>query len=71
MDYYRKFLDYIIEGGIKPTKPDIDKAYEFIQIPNNSKKKKIKSFSKLKSRSFIKIYKNKYPKIKPIVGSNK
>ena len=30
MDYYRKFLEYLIEGGIKPIKPNIDKAYELI-----------------------------------------
>ena len=30
MDYYRKFLEYLIEGGIKPIKPNIDIAYEII-----------------------------------------
>ena len=30
MDYYRKCLEYLIEGGIKPTRPDIDKAYELL-----------------------------------------
>ena len=70
MDYYRKSLEYLIEGGIKPTKPNIDKAYELINIPQNlKKKKKFKSFNKIKSESFMKIYKNRYPKIKPIVGS--
>ena len=71
MDYYRKWLEYLIEGGIKPTKPNIDKAYELINIPLNlKKKKKFKSFNKIKSEeSFMKINNNKYPKIKPIVGS--
>ena len=70
MEYYRKILDYLIEGGIKPTKHEKDKAYELINATHNlKKKKKFKSFNKIKSESFMKIYKNKYPKIKPIVGS--
>ena len=70
MDYYRKSLEYLIEGGIKPIKPNIDKAYELINIPQNlKKKKKFKSFNKIRTDSFMKIYKNRYPKIKPIVGS--
>ena len=35
MDYYRKWLEYLIEGGIKPIKPDINLAYELIKINNN------------------------------------
>lgn len=70
MEYYRKLLNYLIEGGIKPAKPNIEKAYELINIPHNlKKKKKFKSFNKIDSESFMKINKNKYPKIKPIVGS--
>ena len=85
MDYYRRWLEYLIEGGIKPIKPDMDKAYELININisnnninsinninniNNMKKRK-KNFNKIKSESYMKIFKNKkrYPKIKPIVGS--
>ena len=30
MDYYRKYLEYLIEGGIKPIKPNIDQANEII-----------------------------------------
>jgi hypothetical protein len=30
MDYYRKYLEYLIEGGIKPIKPNIEMAYELI-----------------------------------------
>ena len=32
MDYYRKYLIYLIEGGIKPVKPQLDKAYDLITI---------------------------------------
>ena len=82
MDYYRKCLDYLIEGGIKPTRPDTDKAYELLNqnivnkysnnmnnINNFGKKKKL--FNKIKSESYMKIYKNRYPKIKPIIGSGR
>ena len=31
MDYYRKYLIYLIEGGLKPIKPNLDKAYELIR----------------------------------------
>ena len=77
MDYYRKWLEYLIEGGIKPIKPNKNKAYETI-IKNNKGdiiknfqplKKKLKNFSKIKSESYTKIFNSKYPKIKPIVGS--
>ena len=30
MDYYRKYLLYLIEGGKKPVKPGLDKCYELI-----------------------------------------
>ena len=30
MDYYRKYLEYLVEGGIKPIKPNIEMAYELI-----------------------------------------
>ena len=40
MDYYRKYLDYLIEGGIKPNKPNKSKAYELIKINNNNNLKK-------------------------------
>ena len=38
VDYYRKYLDYLIEGGIKPIKPNKNKAYELLKINNNLKK---------------------------------
>ena len=71
MDYYRKWLEYLIEGGIKPIKPDMDTAYELIRIRHNSKPDEAinNNFSKIKSESYMKIFKNRYPKIKPIVGS--
>jgi hypothetical protein len=70
MDYYRKSLEYLIEGGIKPNKPDKDKAYEFI-IKNNGDDlpKKRRNLNKIKSESLSKMFRKKYPKIKPIVGS--
>ena len=37
MNYYRKYLEYLIEGGIKPIKPNLNKAYELIKINNNNK----------------------------------
>ena len=37
MNYYRKYLEYLIEGGIKPIKPNLNKAYELIKINNNIK----------------------------------
>ena len=43
MDYYRKYLEYLIEGGIKPNKPNKNKAYDLIKINksyNNSNKNK-------------------------------
>ena len=84
MDYYRKYLEYLVEGGIKPIKPNIDIAYELMEQKskynnnkenknniNNNNYKKIHKLSTIKSDSFIKINKNYlfYPKIKPIVGT--
>ena len=41
MDYYRKNLEYLIEGGIKPIKPNKNKACELIKINKfNTIKKK-------------------------------
>ena len=37
MDYYRKYLEYLIEGGIKPIKPNKNKAYELLKTNNNKK----------------------------------
>ena len=42
MDYYRKYLEYLIEGGIKPIKPNKNKAYELIKTNNNKKIKNSK-----------------------------
>ena len=30
MDYYRRCLQYLIEGGVRPVKPDRNKAYELV-----------------------------------------
>ena len=38
LDYYRKNLEYLIEGGIKPIRPNKNKAYELLKINNNIKK---------------------------------
>ena len=46
MDYYRKWLEYLIEGGIKPIKPNKNKAYE--TIIKNNKGDIIKNFQPLK-----------------------
>ena len=40
MDYYRKYLEYLIEGGIKPNKPNKNKAYDLIKINNINHKNK-------------------------------
>ena len=76
MDYYRKWLEYLIEGGIKPKKPDPSIAYELINIPSNIKniknqqqKNTMKNMNEKRRESYMKINKIKYPKIKPIVGS--
>ena len=42
MDYYRKYLEYLIEGGIKPNKPNKNKAYELLKTNNNKKIKNSK-----------------------------
>ena len=82
MDYYRKMLNYLIEGGIKPEKPELNIAYNLIvindEIKNNKNdiiidikcdKNKKRNINKIKSESYMKLNKNKYPKIKPIVGN--
>ena len=42
MDYYRKYLEYLIEGGIKPIKPNKNKAYELLKTNKNKKIKNTK-----------------------------
>ena len=80
MDYYRKMLNYLIEGGIKPKKPDINNAYNLIEINdeimNNNdniiidiKYDEKRNINKIKSESYMKLKRNKYPRIKPIVGN--
>ena len=80
MDYYRKMLNYLIEGGIKPKKPDINNAYNIIEINdeimNNNdniiidiKYDEKRNINKIKSESYMKLKRNKYPRIKPIVGN--
>ena len=82
LDYYRKSIEYLIEGGMKPIKPDNYTAYEIIKQNNeeknnlenyidiNKKTKNQKIIKKIKSDSFIKFRNNPYPKIKPIIGTN-
>ena len=82
MNYYRKYLEYLIEGGKKPTKPDKDKAYELMSHKHFDKNtnlvnenifinKKYKTENNsIINDNYIKINRNNalYPKIKPIVG---
>ena len=82
MEYYRKTIEYFVEGGMKPIKPDNNIAYEIINLNNkekndigkylylNKKEKKQKLIRKIKSDSFIKFRNYPYPKIKPIIGTN-
>ena len=83
LDYYRKSIEYLIEGGIKPIKPDNYMGYEIIKLKNEEKNnieqyidinkknnKNQKIIKKIKSDSFIKFRNNPYPKIKPIIGTN-
>ena len=82
MEYYRKTIEYFVEGGMKPIKPDNNIAYEIINLNNkekndigkylylNKKEKKQKLIRKIKSDSFIKFRNNPHPKIKPIIGTN-
>ena len=81
LDYYRKMIEYLVEGGIKPVKPDINIAYELVEINDkennmeqykeiNYQNKNRKLIRKIKSDSFIKYRNSPYPKIKPIIGSN-
>ena len=82
MEYYRKTIKYLVEGGQKPIKPDINTAYEIINsdkkekndidkyLLTNKKERKQKLIRKIKSYSFIKYRNNPYPKIKPIIGTN-
>ena len=83
LDYYRKMIEYLVEGGIKPVMPNVNNAYELIININSKEKENIKQniemnyqrnnmklIRKIKSDSFIKFRNNPYPKIKPIIGSN-
>ena len=73
MDYYRKYLEYLIEGGIKPIKPNIDKANEIIiqkNLYNNNNfnnlinlRKEIINLSKSKSQNFSILNNDSYSKI--------
>ena len=66
MEYYRKTIKYLVEGGQKPIKPDINTAYEIINsdkkekndidkyLFTNKKERKQKPTRKIKSYSFIK-----------------
>ena len=83
LDYYRKMIGYLVEGGVKPIKPEKNKAYEFVNKINEEnnieqyidydfvkKKRNNKLIRKIKSDSFIKFRNYPYPKIKPIIGTN-
>ena len=37
LEYYRKRLSYLVEGGIKPLKPSVAQAYQIINLNNNDK----------------------------------
>ena len=49
MDYYRKYLEYLIEGGIKPIKPNKNKACELLKINKITNTIKKKNNAKTKS----------------------
>ena len=36
VDYYRKRLDFFVQGGIRPLKPIFEYAYQMVNIPNNN-----------------------------------
>ena len=36
VDYYRKRLDFFVQGGIRPLKPIFEYAYQMINIPKNN-----------------------------------
>ena len=36
VDYYRKRLDFFVQGGIRPLKPIFEYAYQMINIPNKN-----------------------------------
>ena len=83
MEYYRKMIEYLVEGGTKPVKPEENKGYELMSkireeigkqsIESNFEKNKRNNrfIKKIKSYSLIKFRNNPYPKIKPIIGTNK
>ena len=80
LDYYRKMIEYLVEGGIKPIKPEGERAYDLINQNNIGQninisinynpKRNQKLIRKMKTDSFIKFRNNPYPKIKPIIGIN-
>ena len=80
LDYYRKMIEYLVEGGIKPIKPEGERAYDLINQNNIGQNINIninynpkinqKLIRKMKTDSFIKFRNNPYPKIKPIIGIN-
>ena len=38
VDYYRKRLQFFVQGGIRPLKPILEYAYQMVNIPNNNTK---------------------------------
>ena len=78
LDYYRKLIEYLVEGGIKPIKPEGQSAYDLIKEINSEQnadinynpKRNHKLIRKIKTDSFIKYRNNPYPKRKPIIGIN-
>ena len=84
LDYYRKMIEYLVEGGVKPVKPEENKGYELVNkkkednigqkskeniLENNTRNNNITN--KNKSYSLIKFRNYPHPRIKPIIGINK
>jgi len=45
IDYYRKRLQFFVQGGIRPLKPIFEYAYQLINIPKNNFNNNIKSIN--------------------------
>jgi len=58
MDYYRRCLQYLIEGGARPVKPDRNKAYELVPQKYNQPCTKIPSNNNNCDGNYIKLSKS-------------
>ena len=58
MDYYRKCLQYLIEGGVRPVKPDRNKAYELVAQNYTQSCTKILNYNNNNDGNYIKLSKN-------------